>query len=102
MANRLKISEGTKYGSLIYLKDGEGRHIPSGQFQRTAICKCDCGVEVEVLLLHLTRNRAIHCMGKEKHGDSGKPLHTLWRGMKNRCKPAYFQRKYYFDKGITV
>lgn len=101
---KLIINAGDRFGSLIYIRDAERKALPSGQKPRIARCKCDCGRYKNVLVLHLTRLRITHCGCKwhARHGDSRTNLHNMWRGMLNRCRPTYFQKQYYFDKGISV
>lgn len=105
MGERLEISKGQTFGLLSYMAEAPIKRQPSGQRPRRVICRCDCGNIKEVLLLHLMRGRIKSC-GKcrayPKRGDEDYPIYRVWRGMKNRCKKNYFQRKYYYDKGIDV
>lgn len=101
---KLNLKPGDKFGHLKYIRDAKKKILPSGQKPRVARCRCDCGKVKNVLVLHLTRMRITHCgcEGHVKHGDLKTHLHNMWRGMRNRCSPTYFQKQYYFDKGITV
>lgn len=101
---RLQINTGDRFGKLAYLHDAERRVLPSGQKIRVAHCKCDCGNEVDVLLVHLVRLRTTTCgCGRpEQHGDTHTPLYNTWRAMRDRCSKNHFQSQYYFEKGIQV
>jgi hypothetical protein len=103
MAKRLEIKEGTKIGKLTVLREGEKLRLPSGQLNRTIICKCECGNEKQIRLLHLIRGRisSCGCLGGIHHGESKTRLYKLWRAIKYRCYISpYFNG--YIDKNITV
>lgn len=103
MSAALEISIGQRYGDLTIVRHALPRIQPSGQKPRRVICLCDCGKEKEVLLSHLIRGKIKTCgCYRLYHGETYTPIHRLWRGMRNRCKPTYFQREYYYDKGISV
>jgi len=95
---------GQKFGMLTAISEGEKIILPSGQPNRTIICRCDCGVEKPVRLLHLCRNRitSCGCVTKTLNGESKTPICRAWKSMRERCSPKYFQKHLYFDKGITV
>lgn len=73
-------------------------------------CRCDCGVERDVVASNLTRGISNGCgcarAHKSKHGQSRRgaktPEYTAWKGMKSRCKPEYKQAKDYYLRGIRV
>lgn len=99
---KLDIKAGSRYGSLTVIGEGKTLRLPSGQTNRTILCKCDCGSTKEIRLLHLVRGRIITC-GCTRHGASGSKLHNTWRGMRNRCRSAkYIDAHRYFERGITV
>ncbi|MHB8483284.1 MAG: hypothetical protein ACYDBV_11225 [Nitrospiria bacterium] len=98
---RLKINIGDRFGELVVIKELPTVKIPSGQINRIFLMRCDCGNERPVRLLHFIRGRIKNC-GHNRHGETGKPLHTIWRGMVNRCRETYGQNYYYSDKGITL
>jgi hypothetical protein len=103
MPKRLAVPADEIHNGLCFICDSESRVLPSGQKPRTILVQCiKCKKIFDVLLLHFMRNRAACECEIKRHGDIGTHLHTMWRGMINRCKPSYFQRQYYFDKGITV
>lgn len=104
MGRKLNIEKGMKFGMLTVIGDGETLRLPSGQVNRTIDCICDCGKTKNVRLVHLYngRIRSCGCLNGGLHGDAGKPLHTTWRGMNNRCKAPGINRRSYYDKGIKV
>jgi len=80
------------------------------------LCRCECGVEREIIGNNITRNisKSCGCLKLERtkacktiHGDAvdGKlsSLYRIWQGMKERCfypsQPAY---KYYGGRGIKL
>jgi hypothetical protein len=91
------------HNGLCFVRDAESRTLPSGQKPRTILAQCvKCKKVFDVLFLHFIRNRSACDCEVMCNGDLGTHLHNMWRGMMNRCKPSYFQRQYYFDKGIKV
>lgn len=103
---KLFIKNGSKFGKLTVVKELPAKRLPSGQTNRTFLCKCDCGNTTEVRLLHLVRGRIKSCgclVGLTgTHGDFGKPLHTIWRGMKNRGSKYHSESHLYYDRGVRV
>jgi hypothetical protein len=105
---KLKIDKGTKYGKLTVIKEGVRIKLPSGQYNRTITCKCDCGSVKDIRVVHLTRGRTKSCgclltlSGKKTHGKSHTDIYTVWRGVKNRVKPYHSERHLYYDKGIEI
>lgn len=104
---KLDIKSGLIYGRLTVLKEGEPFLLPSGQKNRSVLCKCECGNEITVRLLHLTRNRtsSCGCILKVKKGLSGTPLLKVWRQMISRCsenEKSDKNKRFYFDKGVRV
>lgn len=103
---RLTIKKGDKYSNLTVIGEAEKVRLPSGQTNRMMLCKCDCGQEKVIRLLHLTRGRIRSCgclSGHENHKMTNDPLYTVWRGMKNRCYcSSYRQHHLYADKGVTI
>lgn len=103
MPKQLEVPAGEIYNGLCFIGDTECRTLPSGQKPRTVLVQCSkCKKVFDVLFLHFIRNRAACECEIKRHGEVGTQLYNIWRGMVNRCKPSYFQRQYYFDKGITV
>lgn len=103
MGKRLNISEGTKFGLLTVIGEGQKITLPSGQTNRMIKCVCDCGKISEIRLLHLVRSRITNCgCNKAERGDAGTPLHNIWRGMINRAtNPNHINANRYFERGIT-
>jgi hypothetical protein len=102
--SRLELKTGERFGKLIVLGEGITVRRPSGQTNRTIKCKCDCGTEKDILLLHLIRNRtkSCGCINKTKKGKSNTVYGILLNSMRTRCKENYFERHLYFDKDIKV
>jgi hypothetical protein len=101
----LQIAKGYRIGKLIVIEELERLRLPCGQANRVFRCKCDCGRETIVRLVHLSRGRikSCGCSHGERHGMCHSRLYTIWRGMKNRCYgEKTIQPHLYKDKGITV
>jgi len=103
--SRMIIAPGTRYGRLTVLREGERLIIPSGQTNRTMVCRCDCGVEKQIRLCHLNHGNTLSCgcnVG-EFHGGEPKHLYGIWQSMRQRCSKDYNDHKHrYKDRGITV
>jgi hypothetical protein len=105
MATKLVINPGQTYGKFTVISEAERVRIPSGQKNRMFLCRCECGKEKTIRLLHLVRGRILSCGcdGFVKHGMTSSEVYTTWRGMKNRCYgEKTIQPHLYKDKGITV
>lgn len=105
MATKLVINPGQSYGKFTVISEALSIRIPSGQINRMILCRCDCGNEKIVRLLHLVRNRinSCGCEGFQRHGMSESDIYTTWRGIKNRCYgEKTIQPHLYKDKGITM
>lgn len=105
MATKLDIKTGQLFGMLTIIKELDAIRLPSGQINRIFLCMCDCGNETSVRLSHLVHGKTKSCGCVKKTADGGcydGGIYNVWRGMKNRCKPNYFQKHLYYDKGITV
>lgn len=104
---KIKIENGLRFGKLTVLKEGATKVLPSGQKNRVFICKCDCGNEKEVRLLHLVRNRTLSCgcSVRTRNGIGNSLLIKVWRQMIVRCSEKEknpVNIKNYYDKGIRV
>lgn len=91
---------------------GEGQM--DGQ-QRKHPCLCECGNLVAVRNYSLLNGATVSC-GCHKaeqaavnarkhsttHGMAGTDVYKIWKGIKKRCRPGYFKRQYYYDRGISV
>lgn len=102
--SKLDIKNGTKFGKLTAIKEVERIKLPSGQYNRAFLCKCDCGNEKVIRLLHLVRGRIKTCgCLSEHHNLSNKPLYRCWRSMKERCYlKSYINAERYSSRGIIV
>jgi hypothetical protein len=75
------------------------------------ICRCDCGVEREVVYTSLQRGRTVSCGGHRqhitKHGAAKRNQHTrpyrVWKNMRRRCLSISCPDwKNYGGRGITI
>ena len=80
---RLELDLSKKYGKLQIIKEVNSKRLPCGQTNRVVLCKCDCGNEKEIRLLHLHRNRTISCgcEAKTRNGLSLHPLYKVWQSI---------------------
>lgn len=102
---RSKISPGDIFGRLTVIGEGDLLRLPSGQVNRTMLCKCDCGKTKQVRLVHLKHKRIISCgcVVGEFHGREPRLLYQVWHGMRQRCSKDYNDHKHrYKDRGISV
>lgn len=101
---KVNLEIGTKIGKLTVIKESEKYVLPSGQTNRAFLCKCDCGNEKKIRLSHLIRFKITTCGTCERalKGFVGTRLHNSWKAMKNRVASNYFQKQYYYDKGIGL
>lgn len=85
----------------------------AGQKQRSYLkyylCRCECGVEKELMIYSLTKKDAIKscgCLQKEKvtsHGMRKTNFYHKWMSMKDRCKyPTAQSYSRYGGRGIKV
>ena len=97
---------GEKIGQFTYVIEAPVIILPSGQKPRRIFCKCECGNIINSLLSHISNSKTKTCgeckSSKLDKNENKSPLYGTWRAMRNRCSPSYFQRKYYYDKGISV
>jgi hypothetical protein len=104
--NRLIINPGAKYNMLTVVSDAPNVRLPSGQVNRMILCKCDCGKEKVIRLVHLKNNKIRSCgclNGRERHGLSSTKLYKVWLGIRNRCyRPSYSEWHLYGGKGIKL
>lgn len=101
---KLLINAGDKFGKLTIIEEVERIKLPSGQYNRAFLCKCDCGNQKAIRLLHLVRGRIKTCgCTNEHHNLSKKPLYRCWRSMKERCYlESYINAERYSTRGIKV
>lgn len=102
----IKLKEGDLVGYFTYVGEADRIALPCGQKPRRILCKCQCGNIISALLLHAIRKRIKTCgtctKSKLDNGERLSSLYNTWRAMRNRCSPRYFQKQYYFEKGISV
>jgi hypothetical protein len=77
-----------------------------------AECACDCGKTKAPKLIHLRtgETKSCGCYRNKRiaetctsHGGTGTRLHTIWRGMKQRCgSPSCSVYHYYGGRGISI
>lgn len=82
---------GQRFGMLVAI----ARHRSTGKSGRTSYtCKCDCGVEKEILHGNLRHGASTSCGCHRlnvlrtvniSHGKSHKPTWLSWRAMRDRC-----------------
>lgn len=101
-----QLTYGERVGEFTYISEAPVIILPSGQKPRRIFCKCNCGNIISSLLSHILHSKTKTCgeckKSKLDNNEHKSPLYGTWRSMKNRCSPSYFQKKYYYDKGITV
>lgn len=99
---------GRRFGRYVIIKEvDQDKHG-----NRRMLCRCDCGVEKEVLLNALLSgvSKSCGCFQKEvvseaniKHGFYKERLYRVWAGMKDRCNnPNNSRYKNYGGRGIKV
>lgn len=100
----LNIPNGTRYGRLTVLGEGEKLILPSGQTNRTLKCICDCGSIKDIRIMHLTRGKisSCGCIIRTMNGESNTDIGTLYRSIKWRTSKKYTESHLYYDKGIKV
>lgn len=102
----------TQFGYWTALKEGVGIPRPGNGIIRTAICRCICGVEREVVINNLKRGISKNCGCKTgemiaaletTHGMSYTPEYKAWAKMKERChNPKCKDYADYGGRGISV
>jgi len=93
-----------RYGHLVVISESEKVYLPCGQPNRVFLCKCDCGREKNIRMVHLTnyRTTTCGCMNKDVFGECKTPLYIVWNSIKTRTKKNHHEHKNYFDRGIRV
>lgn len=101
---RLEINAGDVFNKLTVICEVDRTRLPSGQVNRVILCRCDCGNEKEIRLLHLVRGRikSCGCLIRTRNGEGSTRLCKIWKAMRYRCAPDYFEKHLYHGKGITV
>jgi len=109
---KLKISEGDRFGRLTVIRELPIRIKPNGQHYRVLLLKCDCGNEKIVPLGHLKsgHTKSCGCLNKEflsnlsySHGKTGTRLYRTWAYIKSRCyNPNVAAYPDYGGRGIIM
>jgi hypothetical protein len=104
MSIKLIIQQGDKFGKLEVISEANKIILPSGQKNRAFKCKCECGNEKIIRLVHLKRGRiaSCGCIKNTQNCKSATYLHKVWRAVNRRCGKDYFENHLYYKKGITV
>lgn len=104
---KLSINIGDKFGKLTVISELPKLRIPSGQTNRVFLCKCECGYEKTIRLVHLYRGRTVSCGcirsgGIRIFNDDERRLRKVYRQMCKRVSGDYFESHLYYKKGITI
>ena len=105
---------GKRFGRLVVLYKAESRTDSSGHPRIYYHCRCDCGVEKDILGGSLSKGQVKSCGciqreyaksgdSKRTHGMTGTRLHRIWKNIHTRCynqKNPKYQR--YGGRGIKV
>ncbi len=108
----IKYKKGIQLGLCVYLKELKKYHSPSGQNQRRALFRCQCGNEFEAKINDVKSHLIISCgCAKKKqcrdlnikHGLWEHRLFNVWASMKDRCfNSESANYKNYGGRGIKV
>ncbi len=103
----LNIQNGQRFGRLTVVKELPKIRIPSGQINRVFLCRCDCGYEKSVRLVHLKRGRTVSCGcirsgGVRINNDDERRLRKVYRQILKRLLPDSPDAKIYYNKGIKL
>ena len=100
--------KGSRFGRLLVV-EAIGKYKNGSTKWR---CLCDCGNEACVSTGNLNSGSTMSCgcLRREittsknyKHGLSNKRIHSIWRGMKQRCEnPKNISFQYYGLRGISI
>ena len=115
-ARKYFVTPGDRFGRLTVLRETRLPHPNRNSHELAAVCLCDCGNEVTVLLGHLfiDRTKSCGCLRTEMtaergrvphptHGMSRHPLYPTWVGMMARCyNPKATGYARYGGRGIEV
>ncbi len=122
MGRKLEVNKGDKYGKLTIIKE----ILPTINYVRKVLCKCDCGTIKEFGLNsirtshtkscgcyknQINRSQAKHArsfVNNVTHGDASqkkgrRPEYYIWSAMKDRCNNPNNKSYYrYGGRGIKV
>lgn len=113
---KLILQQGLKINRLTYIKELEPNVQPSGKTKRVILCKCECGIETNVILYSFLNGRTKSCscyrdefskthnesrIYKDKSGSTIE--YRTWCSMKQRCYNPNVERYIcYGGRGIKV
>jgi hypothetical protein len=106
---RLIINSGEKFGMLTVINEVDSIRLPSGQTNRVFLCRCDCGNEKKVRLVHLNHTRIVSCgcskmivkLGR-KYNQNEKYIMRIYKAIKDRVSCNAIDSHVYYERGITV
>lgn len=100
----LEVNNGDTFYKLTVINELPRKVLPSGQTNRVFLCKCDCGKLKEVRLVHLSRGRikSCGCISNIQETEELRYIRKIWRAVKYRTHPKYFERHLYYDKGVRM
>lgn len=98
---------GKRFGRLTVL---EIKHVMQGKYKRWMWkCECDCGNIGEYRGEYVYRGHTSSCgcalfdnKSNLQHGECKSRLHTIWCGMRDRCRPGHSIAYWHGDRGISV
>ena len=107
---------GKKFQRLTVIKELPRSVHPSGRSSTRCLCICDCGNQVKVLTVNLTRGHTTSCGCFQKYrtsqasithghcrGPSESAMYRTWQHIWSRCtNPNTPDWKYYGKRGIMV
>jgi len=97
------IESGTVFGKLTVISEIESVLDPHGVAKRRFKCLCSCGSETVVRMNNLTSGKVKACGNSRNHSVSHLKLHSVWRGMRNRCySQAHEKYHRYGGRGIVM
>jgi hypothetical protein len=96
---------GRRFGDLIVVEFVGYKKVGTRK-RRLFRCRCDCGGETFQIYGALTGGNARSCGCKRNpktHGESGSPVYSVWRAMRDRCQnPSDARFKWYGARGVKV
>lgn len=98
---KLFLNNGDLINGITFIEEVHGALSTSGQKLRKALCLCECGNTIILNFYQFIKGKSkSHCGCKEYKKES--KIYKKWISMITRCYASCPERKYYFDKGISV